>query len=73
MSNKFWRMYGCVRRYRIKWHKMTYHGLQNSFAFAPFIWHSKATEILELTVDTLYSTNIEKDESTGDVRRDQDH
>jgi hypothetical protein len=25
---------------------------------------------LELTVDTLYSTNIEEDESVGNVRRD---
>ena len=43
---------------------------KNRFAFAPFIWHSKATEILEFTVDTLYSTSIEKDESAGNFTRD---
>jgi hypothetical protein len=43
---------------------------KNRFAFAPFIWHSNATEILELYVDTPYSTSIEKDESAGNVTRD---
>ena len=31
---------------------------------------SKATEISELSVDTLCSTNIEEDESAGNVTRD---